>query len=500
MGLAPAVLAIPPLAPATDPLELLSLRAPTFAKRVFDIREFGASHDDTVPSTQAIAHAIRAAHRAGGGRVVIPAGSYFTGPIHLQSNVELHLADGSTLRFSDDPNDYRPPVLVRWNGFECYNYSSLIYASDCENVGITGPGRMLGNGPKWWGMLRDEQRAVAELYRMSCEGVAVSRRMFGTDAQPLRPQFVMFINCRQVLLDEFTIAEGGPHWTIHIAYGRDVVMRRLHIHATEGPNNDGIVIDSSRNVLIEDCDVRSSEDCISLKAGMNEDGLRVSRPTENVLVERVRGGGGAGGVAIGSEMSGGVRNVVVRNCQFEDVRTGVRLKAARGRGGVVERVHFRDITLAGECDHAVQVTSEHDTFVKNDGLPPTFRAVQIERLSCHRAKRTAVNLTGLADAPLRDLELNDVKINSAEGLHCSSAVGLNLRDVHIRPDLGPVLALRDTQEATINGLSDARPYGTFLDLRGRHTRGIRLTGESTHRVRPAIVLGLDVPRDAILDE
>jgi polygalacturonase len=431
--------------------------------------------------------------------VLIPPGEWLTGPIHLKSGIDLHLAEGARLRFSADPKQYLPPVFVRWGGQECFNYSPLIYARGCRNVAITGRGVLMGQGQPWWRWEKSQQRATSKLYRMVLDGVLVEQRIMSDESHPLRPQFIMLIDCAGVLLEDFTISEGGPLWNVHVAYSHDVIIRRLRIDTPDGPNNDGVVIDSSRDVIVEDCDLRTGDDCVSLKSGMNEDGWRVGRPTENVLVRRIRATGGHGGIAIGSDMSGGVRNVLVEDCHYDGVQTGIRMKAARGRGGVVEDVFIRNITMGRISGDAIQITTEYSAFMSRDGKVPMFRNIHIANITCDQAK-TAVRMTGLADRALQNIHLEHVTITADEGLHCAAVNLLHLVDVKIKPRSGPVLSVKDGQEVVIHGLNSAEGARVFLDLRGRQTRNIRLRGESSNAIRPAVVLGIDVPRDALVHE
>ena len=509
----PVMRSIPTPAPTTGPTAVPSravrdlpapfrmpvIRPPAFPNCLVDIRDHGAVGDDRTDCTASIASAIAACAKAGGGRVLISAGKWFTGPIQLQSNIELHLHEGAFVRFCTDPDRYLPAVFVRWGGMDCYNYSPLIYACDCQNIAITGRGMLLGQGKPWWGWEKLQHRSRARQYELVTQGVPVDQRIFGSAEYPLRPQFIQPINCTNVLLEDFTIAEAGPFWTIHLAYCRNVIVRRLRINACDGPNTDGIDIDSSRNVIIEDCELATGDDCISLKSGMNEEGWRVNRPTENVIIRRIRATAGIGGFTIGSDMSGGVRNVFVHDCDFENLACGIRMKAARGRGGVVEDITVQDIRMGKTSGEAIEITTEiGSSFVKPDGKAPVFRNIRIRDISCDRA-RSAARMIGQHDAPFRDINLENLIIQSDEGLYCVLANGMNLMNVKITPRLGPVISLKDTQKVLIHGLNTADTHGVFLDLRGRQTRNIRLDGEASNG-RPAIVLGIDVPRDAIVNE
>lgn len=497
---AAAVKSPPDASTSAPPFRMPKVRVPTFPQRVVDVRDHGAVGDGIVDNQLAFASAIRACAQAGGGRVLVPAGTWVTGPIHLLSNVNFHLAEGAVVRFVEDPKRYLPPVFVRWGGQECFNFSPLIYARDCNNVAVTGRGTLVGNGRAWWPWAKQQQRTCDKLYDMVLGGVPVDQRVFNNGDAFLRPQFILPINCTNVLLDGFTIADGGgPFWNVHVAYCQNVVIRNVTIDAPDGPNSDGIVIDSSRNVLIEDCSIASGEDCVSLKSGMNEDGWRVGKPTENVIVRRIRATNGKGAMAIGSDMSGGVRNVFVHDCTFDGPSVGVRLKAARGRGGTVEHVYVRDITMGRIPGDAIQFTTEYPAFAKKDGQAPTFRNIDIRNVTCAHAK-AAVRMVGLPDAPFQDIHLENVQIEAEEGLSCSACNRIDLVDVRITPQRGPVLSLRDGTEVLIQGLNSAKSASVFLDLRGRLTRNIRLRGAKDGVGRPTVVLGIDVPTDVLVHE
>jgi polygalacturonase len=484
---------------SAPPFRMPKFRPPKFSSRIVDIRDHGAVPGGRLDCTVAIADAIAKCAKAGGGRVLVPPGEWATGPIHLKSNINLHLAEGSKLRFSCDPGQYLPAVFVRWGGQECYNYSPLIYARDCDNIAITGSGQILGQGAPWWGWAKRQQQVQQKLMQLVLQGVPVEDRRFGTSELPLRPQLIAPINCTNVLLEDFTVAEPGPGLTVHLAYCQNVTVRRVQVLAPDGPNTDGIVIDSSTAVLVEDCELHTNGDCISLNAGLNEDGFRVARPTENVIVRRIRATAGTGGLSVGSEMSGGVRNVLVHDCHYDGLGAGLRVKAARGRGGVVEQVFLRDITMGRIHGDAIQVIADYPLFATATGKAPLFKDIHFRNVTCRHAN-TAARLTGLPDSMLSEITLQNITISADDGLHCTSARNLRLLNVRITPHSGPVLSLRDTQGVLIDGLNNAESASVFLDLRGRQTREIRLRGESNNHVRPAIVLGVDVPKDAIVHE
>jgi polygalacturonase len=278
-----------------------------------------------------------------------------------------------------------------------------------------------------------------------------------------------------------------------------VIVRRLRIHASARSGNDGINIDSSRNVIVEDCEIQTADDCIALKSGRNGDGCRVGKPTENVVVRRIRATGGKGGIVIGGEIAGGIRNVFVNDCHYSGLAAGISIKANPGRGGMVENVFVDTIVMGNIPGDAIQMTAEGSSSTKSDRKPITFRNIQIRNITCDQAD-TAVRMVGLADAPLREVVLENLNIVAGEGLYCAASNGVRLINVRITPRSGPVLSLKDSQHVIIDGLNSLHSRSVFLDLRGRQIRDVRLKGGNTSRVRPVVVLGVDVPKDAIIHE
>ncbi|HEX3357282.1 MAG TPA: glycoside hydrolase family 28 protein [Tepidisphaeraceae bacterium] len=481
------------------PFKMPKLRPPVFADRVVDICDHGAIGDGRTDCTQAFAAAIKQCADNGGGRVNVPEGRWLTGPIHLRSDIELHLQEGAKIWFNNEPELYLPSVLVRWGGIECHNYSPLIYARDCRNIAITGHGSMLGRGEAWWRWAALQERARARQYKIASEESSVERRMVVDAEFPLRPQFIHTINCENILLEDFTIAEAGPCATIHLASCQNVTVRRLHIRATEGPNTEGMILDSTSNVIVEDCDLATGHDCIVLQAGLSTNCSQNVGPTENVIVRRIRATAGQAGFAIGPCVFGGVKNVFVHDCKFDGLDSAIALKATRGRPGVIEGIHIRDIQIGQITGDAIQIATEPDAFDKPRGAAALFKDIRISHITCDQA-RQAARIAGMTDASLSQLRLENLSITAEQGLSCAAVSGMELIDLRISPRIGPMLSLKDVQNVVIQGLNIAHSRGVFLDLRGRHTRDIRLRGEVSDHARPSIVLGIDVPDDAIVHE
>jgi polygalacturonase len=424
-----------PLAPLGAPFPMPALERPQFPGRVFDIASFGAKGDGETKNTEAIRRTIEACAAEGGGMVLVPAGEWFTGAIHLKSNVCLHLAAGAELHFSTDPEDYLPVVFTRWAGLELYNYSPLIYARDCENIAVTGPGKLVGHGPAWWPWAEIQEDTAKRVYREQVlKNVPAEERVYGTPEAGLRPQFISPINCRNVLLEGFEIAGPGPFWTIQIVYCDGVIVRNLTVNTVGGPNTDGINLDSTRNALIEDCTINAGDDAIALKSGINEEGRRIGRPTQNVVIRNIDAGKSHGGIVIGSETSGGVRNIYGHSCEFMGSGKGIRLKSNASRGGVVENCWFENIRMADIDQEAIVIQTDYGAWMASeDGEAyPLFRDLTFRNITCDGAD-TAVSMIATQHEPIRDVTLENVSIRATHGMRFEWVNGITLRDVAIQP-------------------------------------------------------------------
>ncbi|MBN1659888.1 MAG: glycoside hydrolase family 28 protein [Anaerolineae bacterium] len=409
------------------PFDVAQLHVPAFAPRTFDLRAYGGAGDGAALDTLAFARAIEACHRAGGGTVVVPAGTWLTGPIHLRSHVRLLLEKGALVRFSTRLADY-PPVLTRWEGVECINYSPLIYARDCDNVAVVGEGTLDGQGEAWWHWKQRQGPAATALYHAQAAGVPVEDRVYATEEAALRPQFFQPFGCRGVLVEGVTFVN-GPMWTIHPVYCSDVIVRGVTVRS-EGPNTDGLNPDSCCNVLVEGCAFHTGDDCIAINSGMNEDGWRVGRPCENIIIRDCTMSEGHGAIAIGSGMSGGVRNVHVSNCHVTGGDQGIRLKSLRGRGGLVERVLVEKIEMSNLRREAIVLSMfyESSTAVSSSDAPPTFRNIRVRDVVCTGAG-TAISIRGLPERPIELVSLENLCLHAVEGIRCQDVVDLALRDV-----------------------------------------------------------------------
>ena len=322
---------------------------------IYDIRAFGGVADGKTKNTGAIRKAIAAASAAGGGTVYLGGGTYLSGPIHLASNITLYIDAGAVLKFSDDFDDYLPMVRSRWEGTEVFNFSPLIYADRATNIAVVGRGTIDGQGAAWWKYLRalkDEHQKTGA-WRADCkwrkEFARVNPNLEWPDDRQnlemgfLRPPLIQLIDCHNVAIEDLTI-RNSPFWTVNPVYSDDVTVRGVTIdNPLDAPNTDGIDPESCRNVHIADCHISVGDDCITIKSGRDRQGRRVGRAAENITVTNCTMGHGHSGVAMGSEISGGIKKIAVSNCVFDGTDRGIRIKSTRGRGGVVEDVRVQNI-------------------------------------------------------------------------------------------------------------------------------------------------------------
>lgn len=392
---------------------------PRFPGRDFPVTAYGAAGDGRTDCTLAIRHAVTACHSAGGGRVTVPPGVFLTGPVRLRSQVELHLEEGATLRFVQEPARYLPPVLTRFQGVECYGYAPFIHAHDERDIAVTGSGVLDGQADEehWWpwagqeefgwrpGMPHQEQD-WPELWRQAEDNDPVEQRVYA-DGRHFRPDFIEFRRCHGVLIEGVTIVR-SPMWEIHPVLCTNVTVQDVVIDSI-GPNNDGIDPESCRDVVIRRCDITAGDDCIAIKSGREADGRRVATPSENIVIEDCVLRHRYGAITLGSDMTGGIRNVYVRRCRIggPGLYFGLYIKTNSVRGGFAENVHLTDLTVT----HLTKefITCDFDRGEGDAGAyPPRVENVSVSRATVGRARR-GVLARGYAHAPIRELLLEDVR-------------------------------------------------------------------------------------------
>ena len=409
---------------------------PVFPEREATITDFGAKENELC--TKAIAEAIESIHTAGGGRVTIPEGEWRTGAIHMKSGVALHIAKGAVLRFTTDRAAYLPVVLTNYEGIRCYNYSPMIYGNGLENIALTGEGRLEGDGPAWWEWSEKTLDGRNRLYAMMREGTPVEDRVFGKEADSLRSPFVQFLNCKNLLIENIYL-HNSPFWTIHVVWSESVTVRGVTIeNQTKSPNTDGINIDASNRVLVEDCTaITLGDDMFCIKAGRNEDAWDVGKPCENVIIRNCRGIGRctSGGIVIGSEMSGSVRNILAENCEFEENLNCVRIKSKDGRGGIVENVDFRNLKMQKGLrgvNYTFRYSCEATDASKEPGKHlPMLRNISAERVFCGETEQ-GIAIDGIPDATMQNLHFKDIEMNARICLTADTVDGLFMENVRLK--------------------------------------------------------------------
>ena len=405
---------------------------PEFSSLTVAITDFGATEGSA--SGDAIRAAIESVHKSGGGRVVVPSGRWPSGPIHLLSNVELHLSEGAAIDFSTDRADYLPAVLINYEGIRCYNYSPMVYANGAENIALTGKGRLEGNGESWWSWARTTMDGRNRLYKMMVS-TPVSERVFAKDEDGLRSPFVQILNSKGVLIEDVYLHD-SPFWTVHIAWCEGVTVRGITIeNQTMSPNTDGINIDASNTALVENCTLKTlGDDMICLKAGRNQDAWDVGRACENVVIRNCRGVGKcrSGGIVIGSEMSGSVRNVLATDCEFEDNINCIRIKSKDGRGGVVENIEYRNLTMKTGM-RGINLTFRYSSEAADaPEIPgkymPEFRNISFENIVCDNLD-IGIAIDGVVGGKMSEIYMKDIDMRARQCMTADSVNGLNMQSV-----------------------------------------------------------------------
>jgi polygalacturonase len=404
-------------APFTMPV----IRVPVFPNKDFNVTRFGAEKDSDI--SEPIKKAIAACHDAGGGRVVVPAGNWKTGKIHFKSHVNLHLEKDARLIFSGDPKDYLPAVPSSWEGFECFNYSPLVYAFECENVALTGEGTLeadMGTWNTWMKRTPAHLEALKQLYHFTSTNAPIEQRQMAEGENNLRPQFIQFNRCKNVLIENVRI-RNSPFWTIHLFLSESIVVRGIDIWA-HGHNNDGIDPEMTRNLLVENCRFDQGDDAVAIKSGSNHDGWRLNTPTGNVVIRNCEVIEGHQLVAIGSELSGGVRNVYVHDCKFAPgykpfnllfIKTNIR------RGGFVENIHMENIEASATRESVLGI--ETDVLYQWKDLVPTVEE-RLTKISGIHVSNIKIAQTGIPfriegdkREPVKDVTLENITIGKAWG-------------------------------------------------------------------------------------
>ena len=475
------------------------VKVPASPAHTAKLTDFGAVPGGQALCTEAFAKGIDALAAQGGGRLVIPAGIWLAGPIVLKSNIELHADEGALVQFTKDTTQFKG--------------RALIYGENLENIAITGHGIFDGAGEAWRPVKHYKMTELQWKALVASGGrVDTQQDMWfpSTDGGFRRPNMMILRGCRRVLLED-AIFQNSPAWNINPSFCDDVTIRNLTIrNPWFSQNGDGLDLDSCKNVIIRGTRLDVGDDALCMKSGAGAEARKNGRPTENVLIEDCTVYHGHGGFTIGSEMSGGVRNIRVNNCVFMGTDIGLRFKTQRGRGGVVEKIYLSNIQMTNIPTDAISFnmyyggagpTEEAQTVGEVAAVPvgegtPQFRDIFIENVTCRGARR-AVQLQGLPEMPIAGIHLRNVSITAEQGLVCQDAKDITLSEVEILNSKGPVASFVGSKNVAVEKLSYAAGSETLFKLQGKNNSGIVVKATDTAAAKQAVALVNDAAPDAL---
>ncbi|GAB3941127.1 glycoside hydrolase family 28 protein [Spirosoma harenae] len=501
---------------------LPKITQPTFRKDTISILAHGAKPDGVTLNTKAINTAIATCSQKGGGVVLVPSGLWLTGPIELKSNVNLHLKKSATLLLTTDKSQY---ALVEgtYEGKKAARNQSPISGTNLENVAITGQGIVDGNGDVWravnknqltepqWhekvasgGVLKEDGKVwypSEQFKRASTENKSMlltagkSPQDFADMKDFLRPNLLVLTSCKKVLLEGVTF-QNSPAWCLHPLMCQDLTIRNV---TTKNPeyahNGDGMDIESCKNFLIEGCTLDVGDDAICIKSGKDEEGRKRGMPTENGIIRNNTVYNGHGGFVVGSEMSGGARNIFVYNCTFMGTDKGLRFKSVRGRGGVVEHIYAKDIYMKDIAQEAIffdmyyfvkfATDSERDERpVVNEGTP-VFQNMTFENIICNGAKK-GVFIRGLPEMAVKNITMNNLILQADKGVELVDASGIRFKNVQlITKETKPVILVDNSSNLTFDGIQYDAQATLLFSINGERSQGIQVMhtdlGKALHK-------------------
>jgi len=427
-----------------------------------DIRQFGAVGDGKTSCTSAIQQTIDHCASLGGGTVVVPGGKFVTGTIWLRSNITLHLESGAVLLGTRNVSEH-PMWASKWEGPVRPTHAPLIAGEGLQNIAVSGRGTIDGQGKFWWNLFQTEMGADMR--------------------RDIRPNLLQVVDCRNVLIESVHIVNSS-RWTLRPTACDNVTIARVTIHnPPDSPNTDGINPDSCSNVHISDCHIDVGDDCITLKSGAEDDGRAEHRPCQNITIMNCTMLHGHGGVVIGSEMSGGVRNVAISNCVFSGTDRGIRLKSRRGRGSVIEDLRVDNIVMDNVlCPIAVNMFYEcgvRDASLVTDQSPkpvgpgtPQFRRLRFSNITATKVKYAAVFVLGLPEMSVEDVTIEGVSLYldptstkggspvmapgipdmCRAGVCVRNARNVKLRSIDVQNQLGPAVVIDQSSDVHVSDL------------------------------------------------
>ena len=458
------------------PALMLIVAAARSAPPTFNIVDYGARNDGSAIATEAFRSAIHAAQAAGGGTVFVPAGQYLSGPIELVSNLVLHLEAGATVRF---PAALLPFTKGRWQGIEAITPVPLIGGRNLENVTITGRGVLTTNQAEWIRIMGvpasgPDWLRLLELLELK---QPVPEAEYRKAAPQLVPMFISIMEGRNILIEGIHIV-GSAMWPIQLLYTDNAVVQGVMVETPGGYDTGGIYLDSSRNVRISDCYIDTGDDGIVIKSGKDADGRRVSRPSENISITNCTVRHAHGAVVLGSEISGGIRNLVAANITCNGTQMGIRIKSRRGRGGSIENVRFDNWTMENVA-RGINISSFYVMPPENQSTPPPepvsertsiFRNIAISHMTIHHA-RLAINIEGIPEMPIDGLRISDVVASAEIGLKAFNTRAMELRHITLDTTSGPAFLIRDSTELELDGVSSRKPRADTPVIRLDHCPG-----------------------------
>lgn len=504
------------------PFDMPTLQRPTFKDFHVSITEFGGVGDGKTDNSEAFANAMRSISEQGGGHLIVPGGVWSTGPITFESNVDLHLTDGAVILFSDDFDKY-PIIETTFEGLDTRRCISPLNAEGKTNIAITGQGTLNGNGDAWrwvkkgkltggqWKALLAKGGVTNEKGDIwfPTQGVkdgydrADMNVVRGVEKEEdwqalrdyLRPVLLSFRNCKNILL-EGVCFQNSPAWNLHPFLCENLIINNIMVvNPWYSQNGDGLDIECCKNVLVVNSKFDVGDDAICVKSGKDEDGRRRGVACENVVVDGCAVYHGHGGFVVGSEMSGGVKNVSVKNCMFLGTDVGLRFKSTRGRGGVVENIYIDNINMIDiptECllfDLYYQGKSASEALADGDATPveeiiptvnektPCFRNIYISNIACHGARR-AMYFNGLPEMPITNINVTNAHISSDLGIELCESDGVKLNNITLDVAKGAALKLSNVKNTTVNGLEHTGNAINGVTIDGKRTSNISIVSGS----------------------
>lgn len=513
----------------------------SFAKAsIIDISKFGAKNDGKTSNTAVIKKAIEKLSSQGGGTLYFPAGTYLTGPIVLKSNITIDISAGATILFTDDFSEYTPFVEMRYEGVVMKSFCPFFYAYEQENITIKGEGKVDGNGKRWWyGTFTIEGAHKDDVFKKELEGYQSMWEKENPGFQVeeesdwkrtlakkfFRPPFFQPYKCKNFRIEGITVVN-SPFWTINPEFCENVVIRGITINNPDAPNTDGINPSSCKNVIISDCRVTVGDDCITIKSGRDLQGRQYGVPCENITITNCVMTAGHGGVVIGSEMSGDVRKVTISNCVFDGTDRGIRIKAARGRGGIVEEIRVNNIVMKDIAKEAIVMNLFYANVPEEpvSERTPIFRNIHISNLTGSQVNSACV-IKGIEEMPVENISFSDINIDAKTGFEIDKAQNILLSDVSVNTEIGASFKISDSREMRINNVFTTKPLAekpviemknvqgafitgcfpvsgssAFLKLAGADTNNIILTNNYTERLTTPIMTGDEVKNEAVIQK